>query len=307
MLRLRRLLPIMLPVLLLGAIRSTTMAQTSDDGRPKTVVYNGQNYLVELSPGGFALKITPQGTPVPIGIVALRTGRINALDPNNYDTVKGVYEAYKAGGSTFAAPATPTLPARSSLPVPAAAGSAASAERTVTFPPEGGAIVKDPDLKADVTFTPDGTAASFVRQSQGPMGAVWEKITASFEGGDQPASAGKDVGRAVGSAAKATVLSYDPHVRSRIGGSSEIWKVSQSTNGGKESTLYESGGYTLSETGRYPEKSLALPVLISVRKDWDVIETQAAAAKQAGQTVQVDFGGDRSLRAKAALDKAVPQ
>jgi hypothetical protein len=59
---------------------------------------------VEQGPGGFALKITPQGTPVPIGIVDVRQGRVTALDPNNYDTVKGVYDAYKSSGSTFCRP-----------------------------------------------------------------------------------------------------------------------------------------------------------------------------------------------------------
>ena len=39
--------------------------------------------------------------------------------------------------------------------------------------------------------------------------------------------------------------------------------------------------------------------------DREAIETAAATAKQAGQSVQVDFSGDRSQRAKAALDKAV--
>src|SRR5271163_4216801 len=101
-----RTFTIALPLMVLANV-PFDMAQTSDDGRPKTVLYNGQTYLVELSPGGSALKITPQGTPVPIGIVDMRRGRVTALDPNNYDTVKGVYDAYKASGSTFAAPETP--------------------------------------------------------------------------------------------------------------------------------------------------------------------------------------------------------
>jgi hypothetical protein len=59
--------------------------------------------------------------------------------------------------------------------------------------------------------------------------------------------------------------------------------------------------------GQYPTPIFLETILISVKKDWEVVETQAAAAKQAGQTVQIDFRGDRSQRAKAALDKAAEQ
>ena len=163
MLRIARTFTILLPLLVLADGPCIT-AQTSDDGAPKTVQYNGQSYFVEQSPDGAALKITPQGTPVPIGIVNIRSGRITALDPNNYGTVKGVYDAYKASGSAVAAPETPaTRNMPSNLP---GVTPAASAGRAVTFPPGGGAVVHDPELKADVTFNADGTQASFERGSQ---------------------------------------------------------------------------------------------------------------------------------------------
>jgi|HubBroStandDraft_1064217.scaffolds.fasta_scaffold743613_2 hypothetical protein len=73
--------------------------QTSDDGRPKTVAYNGHNYFVEQGPAGLVLKITPEETRIPIGIVDVKLGQVRALDPSNYDTVKGVYDAYKASGN----------------------------------------------------------------------------------------------------------------------------------------------------------------------------------------------------------------
>lgn len=289
---------------------------------PVKVKVSDVEYSVTPMSGGRMLRVDDLDGHL-IGMARVDGANLSVLAPQDepgFSIVKGAANAYlhPANGAAPPAAEDPMAARRAALQARmnamnlgtrGAAGSsaAAPAERTVTFPPEGGAVVKDPDLNADVTFTADGTVASFVRQGHGPMGAVSEKITASFEGGDQPASSGANAARAVGSAAKATVLSYDPHINSRIGGSSEIWKVSQSTNGGKASTLYESGGYTFSETGRYPEKSLAMPVLISVKKDWEVVQTQAAAAKQAGQTVQIDFSGDRSQRAKATLDKAAAQ
>jgi hypothetical protein len=319
-LRLKRVLPLALTVLL------TTLPIAYGQSAPVKVKVGDVEYSVTPMSGGRMLRVDDLDGHL-IGMARVDGANLSVLAPQDepgFSIVKGAANAYlhPANGAAPPAAEDPMAARRAALQArmnamnlgtrgaaggAAGASAAAPAERTVTFPPEGGAVVKDPDLNADVTFTADGTVASFVRQSHGPMGAVSEKITASFEGGDQPASGGADAARAVGSVAKATVLSYDPHVRNRIGGSSEIWKVSQSTNGGKASTLYESGGYTMSETGRYPEKSVAMPVLISVKKDWEVVETQAAAAKQAGQTVQIDFTGDRSQRAKAALDKAVAQ
>jgi hypothetical protein len=327
-LRLKRVLPLALTVLL------TTLPAAYGQSAPVKVKVGDAEYNVTPMSAGRMLRVDDLDGHL-IGMARVDGANLSVLAPQDepgFSIVKGAANAYlhPANGAAPPAPADPMAARRAaaqarmaamglgSTAAPggasggtpggaAGASAAAPAERTVTFPPAGGAVVKDPDLNVDVTFTADGTMASFVRQGHGPMGAVSEKITASFEGGDQPASGGADAARAVGSVAKATVLSYDPYVRSRIGGSSEIWKVSQSTNGGKASTLYESGGYTMSETGRYPEKSLAMPVLISVKKDWEAVETQAATAKQAGQTVQIDFSGDRSQRAKAALDKAVTQ
>jgi hypothetical protein len=310
MLRFARTFIVLLPLLVLANGPCIT-AQTSDDGAPKTVQYNGQNYFVEQSPGGAALKITPQGTPVPIGIVNIRSGRITALDPNNYGTVKGVYDAYKASASTFAAPDTPAarnMP--SNLP---AATPAAPAGRAVTFPPVGGAVVHDPELKADVTFNPDGTQATFARGSQsGVMGAVSQTITASFEGGDKPSSGAEKTGTFLKSGAVAVLQSENTHITSHVGtNGKDVWKVTQKTNGGTEATLFESGAYATasvySARVQDPGKTLGLSVLQNVKADRDAIEKAAQAAKQAGQPVQIDFSGDRSQNAKAALEKAVSQ
>jgi len=309
MLRFARTLTIALPLLVLADVPFGT-SQTSDDSRPKTVLYNGHNYLVQESPGGSALKITPQGTPVPIGIVDIRRGRITALDPNNYDTVKGVYDAYKASGSTFAPPETPT--ARTSPPNVPGTTTAVPTERTVTFPPGGGAVVHDPDLKADLTFNADGTEASFVRESRGPMGSVSQVITATFEGGAKPSSGSEKAGKLLRSGAVAVLQANNTHVTSHIGmNGKDVWKVTEKTNGGKEATLFESGAYATasvySARVQDPGKTLGLSVLQNMKADREAIEKALEAAKQAGQAPQIDLSGDRSQNARAALEKAVSQ
>lgn len=306
MLRFVRMFTMALPLMVLANV-PFDMAQTSDDGRPKTVLYNGQTYLVELSPGGAALKITPQGTPVPMGIVDIRRGRITALDPNNYDTVKGVYDAYKASGSTFAAPETPARSAPSNLPGVTSAGPVA---RTVTFPPGGGAVVHDPNLKADVTFNADGTQAYFSRESQGPMGSVSQTITATFEGGDKPSSGAEKTGKFLQGTSAAVLQSENTHVTSHIGtNGKDVWKVTEKTNGGKEATLFESGAYATasvySPRVQDPGKTQGLVVLEDVKADREAIEKAVETAKQTGQPMQLDFSGERSQNAKAALEKAV--
>jgi hypothetical protein len=309
MLRFARTFTIALPLLMLADVPFGT-SQTSDDSRPKTVPYNGQNYLVQQSPGGSALKITPQGTPVPIGIVDIRRGRITALDPGNYDTVKGVYDAYKASGSTFAPPETPaatTVAPNSPGVVPAA-----PTERNVTFPPGGGAVVHDPDLKADLTFNADGTEASFVRESRGPMGTVSQTITATFEGGAKPSSGAQKAGKFLRSGAVAVLQSENTHVTSHIGtNGNDVWKVTEKTNGGKEATLFESGAYATasvySARVQDPGKTLGLSVLQNMKADREAIEKALEVAKQAGQAPQIDLSGDRSQNAREALEKAVSQ
>ena len=88
-------------------------------------------------------------------------------------------------------------------------------------------------------------------------------------------------------------------------------RVTQKTNGGKEATLFESGDYATASVYlarvQDPGKTLGLSVLQNVAADRDAIEKAAEAAKQAGQPVQIDFGGDRSQNAKAALEKAISQ
>jgi hypothetical protein len=311
MLRFARTFTVLLSLLLMLVDVPRGIAQTSDDGAPKSIQYNGQNYFVEQSPGGAALKITPQGTPVPIGIVNIRSGRITALDPNNYGTVKGVYDAYKASGATFAPPETPAARKMPSN-LPDATPGAASG-RPVTFLAGGGAVVHDPELKADVTFNADGTEATFARNSQGGLvGTVSQTITARFEGGDKPSSGGEKTGTILKSGAVAVLQSDNTHITSHVGtNGKDVWKVTQKTNGGKEATLFESGAYATasvySPRVQDPGKTLGLSVLQNVKADRDAIEKAAETAKQAGQLAQIDFSGDRSQNARAVLDKAVSQ
>jgi hypothetical protein len=311
MLRLAKSLTIILPVFVLASIstapaQSAPLRASAQSGSPVTV--DGTTYNV--TPMGGFLRIDDRDGRM-IG-AARKDGSVIAPQSGaGFDTVKAVANAYIHSANE----AAPDLSARSVTPanIPATASAAnatASAERTVTLLPTGGAVVHDPNLKADITFNADGTRAEFARQSQGPMGTVSQTITAMFEGGDKPASEGKKLGRLVGSGAKAVLQANNTHVTSHVAmNGDEVWKVSQTTNGGKEATLYESGAYGVasaySARVQDPGKTLGVSVLQNVKADRDAIEKAADTAKQAGQSVQVDFSGDRSQRAKAALDKAV--
>lgn len=310
MLRLAKSLTIILPVFVLASVstapsQSAALRASAQSGSQVTV--NGTTYNV--TPLAGFLRIDDLDGHM-VG-AARKDGSVIAPQSGaGFDTVKAVANAYIHSASA----AAPDLTARNTAPnlpgnVPTTSPTA-SGERAVTLLPTGGAIVHDSSLKADVTFNADGTRAEFARQSQGPMGLVSQTFTAVFEGGDQPPSEGKKLGKFIGSGAKAVLQANNTHVTSHVAmNGDEVWKVSQKTNGGKEATLYESGAYGVasaySARVQDPGKTLGLSVLQNVKADRDAIETAAATAKQAGQSVQVDFSGDRSQRAKAALDKAV--
>ncbi|MGA3046012.1 MAG: hypothetical protein ABSD67_05285 [Terracidiphilus sp.] len=329
MVRLKRLFTIVLPVLLL------TNVPASPQSTPTKVTVGGVDYNVTPMSRGRMLRVDDLDGHL-IGMASVNGGSISVLAPQEepgFSVVKGVANEYlrsangaasatantsqppnAPGGDALAAQRAALAARMAALNIRTAGGPGASPSapmvRTVTFPAEGGAVVHDPDLNADVTFTADGTEASYVRQYQGPMGSGAQEIKARFEGGDKPDSEGKKVGNALGTGARAVLQADNTHVTSRIGSSSEVWKVTEKTNG-KESTLYVTGGYTVasaySPRVQNPGQSLAEPMLRGIKADWEAIEKQVDTARQAGQTVQVDLSSDRSQRAKAALDKAVPQ
>jgi hypothetical protein len=310
MLRLAKSLAFMLPVFVVASVskapsQSTALRASAQSGSQVTV--NGTTYNV--TPLGGFLRIDDLDGHM-VGMARKDGSVIAPQSGAAFDTVKAAASAYthSANGAATDLSARNTAPVN--LPGNAPTNPTASGERTVTLLPAGGALVHDPSLKADITFNADGTKAEFARQSQGPMGSVSQTITAMFEGGDQPASEGKKFGKFIGSGAKAVLQANNTHVTSHVAmNGDEVWKVSQKTNGGKEATLYESGAYGVasaySARMQDPGKTLGVSVLQNVKADRDAIETAAAAAKQAGQSVQVDFSADRSQRAKAALDKAV--
>lgn len=328
MVRLTRLFTIVLPVLLL-----TTVSAAFPQSAPTKVTVGGVNYNVTSMSRGRMLRVDDLDGHL-IGMASVNGGSISVLAPQEepgFSIVKGVASEYlrSANGAASAGADAPpnggggdplaaqraALAARMAalnIRTAGAPGAVPSAPviRTVTFLAGGGAVVHDPDLNADVTFAADGTEASYVRQYQGPMGSGSQEIKAHFEGGDKPDSEGKKVGNALGTGARAVLQADNTHVTSRIGSSSEVWKVTEKTNG-KESTLYVTGGYTVasvySPRVQNPGQTLAEPMLRGMKADWEAIEKQVDTARQAGQTVQVDFSNDRSQRAKAALDKAVSQ
>ncbi len=268
--------------------KASCQSENSDDGRPKTVDYNGKNYLVEQSPGGFSLKITPQGTPVPIGIVSIRNGRITAMDPNNYDLVKGVYEAYKAGGATFKALEHPANSAGGTAKAPAAGESSPQ----VTFPTEGGAIVGD-SVYGEITFTSDGTRASNTKTSSNALaGSVTRELVAEYKGGDNPGGKAASIAKGSG---KALLLSLNPRVHTHVDtrGTDE-WVVSQISNG-KKGDLAGTGDktfYSLYDgVQRDPEKTLASAFLRSVNTCLQAAMEEAAKRRSAGEAVKFDPAG----------------
>ena len=307
---LKRTFVIVLPLLLLIDIQRGR-AQTSDDGRPKTVLYNGQNYFVELSPGGAALKITPQGTPVPIGIVDVRRGRVTALDPNNYDTVKGVYDAYKASGSTFAAPAIPS--ARNALSnIPGANPAPASTERTVTFPAEGGAVVHATPF-GDITYNADGTEARAVqRSSNGITGETTMELIARYKGGDS-ASGGKAGAYAKG-VGGALAGALNPRHTGKVDtrGNDEI-EVYQRTNGGKETPMFGTGEKTIAVSQYAPRemdagtKTRAKGFLNAAYEGLQTAMAEAKKRRDVGEAAPFDpstsAAGQNALREYARFEK----
>jgi hypothetical protein len=285
--------------------KASCQSGNSDEGRPKTVSYNGKNYLVEQSPGGFSIKITPQGTPVPIGIVAIRSGRITAMDPNNYDLVKGVYEAYKSGGATFEAPEHPALGAGSAAKTPVAGDSLSQ----VTFPAEGGAIVRDAAY-GEIAFTSDGTKASNTRTSRNAlMGSVTRELVAEYKGGDNPGGKAASIAKGSG---KALLQSLNPRVHTHVDtrGNDE-WVVSQITNG-KKGDLAGTGDTTLYSmydgVQRDPEKTLASAFLRSVNTCLQVAMEEAAKRRSAGEAVKFDpaatAAGQNALRELKRFEEA---
>ena len=302
--RLKTPLSIMFPVLML--VTAPTLRPQPPASR---VTVDGTTYNV--TPMGGFLRVDDLDGHI-VGM-ARKDGTIIAPQSGaGFDTVKAAVSAYTHPANGAAASGNPAPDPRAGNPSPEkvpGGDTPAGADRTVTLLPGGGAVVHDPNLKADVTFNADGTRAEFARQSQGPMGAVSQTITAMFEGGDKASSGADKAGKFVKGAAVAVLQAGNTHTTSHIGmDGKDVWKVSQKTNGGKEATLYESGAYAVGSAYaarvQDPGKTLGLSVLQSVKADRDAIEKAAEAAKQAGQPAQVDFSGDRSQRAKASLDKA---
>ena len=90
-------------------------------------------------------------------------------------------------------------------------------------------------------------------------------------------------------------------------GAGRNWKVTEKTNGGKEATLFESGATASVYSARVqdPGKTLGMFVMHNMKADREALEKAVEAAKQAGQSSQIDLSGARSQNAKAALKKAV--
>lgn len=308
MVRLKQPLAIMLPVLVLAsAAHPQSPVSRMSAQRGSQVTVDGTAYNV--TPLGSFLRITDLDGHM-IGMAGKDGSVIAPQSGAAFDTVKAAAYAYTHPAN--AAAPDPDARNRAAANLPANVPGTATAERTVTLLPGGGAVVHDPNLKADVTFNADGTRAEFARQSQGPMGSVSQTITAVFEGGDKASSGADKAGKFVKGGLVAILQAGNARATSHVGmNGKDVWKVSEKTNGGKEATLYESGAYAVGSVYaarvQDPGKTLGLSVLQSVKADRDAIERAAEVAKQAGQPAQVDFTGDRSQRAKAALDKALPQ
>ena len=241
--RLKSPLSIMFPLLMLA-----TAATLRPQPPASRVTVDGTTYNV--TPMGGFLRVDDLDGHI-VGM-ARKDGTITAPQSGaGFDTVKAAVAAYThlANGASASAANNPVPDPRAGNPSPEKVPGAvptAGADRTVTLLPAGGAVVHDPNLKADVTFNADGTRAEFARQSQGPMGAVSQTITAMFEGGDKASSGADKAGKFLKGAAVAVLQAENTYTTSHIGmNGKDVWKVSQKTNGGKEATLYESGAYAV--------------------------------------------------------------
>jgi hypothetical protein len=179
------------------------------------------------------------------------------------------------------------------------ANAAGSTERRVKGANDAGDIVvHDPTLGAsggtDVTISSDGMKATWVIAANG-MPPV--KMTAEFEGRDQPASAGAKVLKGAKGAGSAVLYSYSPRVVVNVSADPDHdWRIVSEGSNGKNTI--ELGGYRLNQI-RDSGKTIAEKQLEAVKQD--VLAAQGYQDKDGRQVVVLT--SDRSQRGLTALDE----
>jgi hypothetical protein len=174
-----------------------------------------------------------------------------------------------------------------------------STERSVIGANDAGEIVvHDPALGAsggaDVTISRDGMKATWVIAANG-MPPV--KMTAEFEGGDQPASAGAKALKGAKGVGSAVLYSYSPGVVTNVSADPDHdWRIVSEGSNGKNTT--ELGGYRLNQV-RDSGKVIAEKQLEAVKQD--VLAAQGYKDSDGHQVVVLT--SDRSQRGLTALDE----
>lgn len=257
------------------------------------------------------------------------------VDPNNkitayisppggggqQDLIKKVWEAYleTKGATPPAAPALSPAPADANDVLRQQAADIAnqthgrqgggntmgSTERTVKGTNDAGElVVHDPTLGAaggtDVAISRDGMKATWVVAANG-MPPV--KMTAEFEGGDQPASQAAKMAKGAKGVASVIGHGYDTRASGTVdvsGDPDKNWRVISEGQNGTHTT--ELGGFrqgVMAAKIGDPAQTIATKQLESVKLDLKVAQGYTAADGSAA----VVFTSDRSKRGLAALDE----
>jgi hypothetical protein len=230
-----------------------TAPVTYSQSAPTKVKVGDVEYTITPMSRGRMLRVDdPDGHL--IGMASVNGDAISVLAPQQepgFSIVKGAANAYlhSANGAPPPPTASDSLTAQRDAAIhdrmarlntqSANAGPAAPAQ-SIVFPPEGGAIVKGTTF-GDITYSADGTEARAVQKTTNPLvGATTITLIAKYEGGDDPGK-GK-TGSTVGGGLKVLAESGNVRQKGEINTrGNDVIKVSQSTNGGKETEMLTTG------------------------------------------------------------------
>ena len=293
---------------------SSQMTQT-------TLKVDDKNYTVTEMAGGRSGHMVSLAGPDGTAMVSVNDKNeivayispAGGIAPNGSDykpLINQVWAAYLDQKSQVAAPIVAT-----NEPAPNAPSTTTPPNQPVVKSlSDASVVVFDPKLGTDVTFTENGMKASWTVTPKVPGGVPMAvqsaNYTAFFEGGDEPAGAGKKVGKSLAGGTIATLQSMNTSAGavSGIGANPDkVWKV-EAEIGKNKRNVYESGEYRIGEfkadTGKDPAAKQGISILVAIRQDWEVAQEAIVAAQKEGKAKGFDLSTDRVKRGQTALQDA---
>jgi len=270
------------------------------------VTLNGTTYKITSMGRGQMFRVDDAEGHM-IGMARVQGDDISILHPQQepgFSIVKSVVIEYLHPSNGAAPPAPADVVQHPSVApvIPTAAVMiAGGGARSVTSFTDAGVVVHDPDLRADVTISPDGMRGSWIIQVNGapPVRKIVE-----YEGGDKPASEGQKIGKATKGGLTAVFQSRNTRADATVNVSNnpdKSWRI-LAENGSKKETTFESGGKRtggyVAYTGRDPAQQIGIKELHAFRLD---VEAAKDAAGKQGQASKFDLSSERSQRGWNAL------